>query len=618
MKCPQCGHWNKPSFPRCFKCGEPLNARAQLDPEWQRNFTVPPAKTKRVVYDDTKPPVQDLVEEAPQRNTDVPPEKLATEMSRLKDRRARGSVYLEEFRKRAAEQGIAPSHVSATQERGSFFADIPDDPAVTVLPVQADDPIREHTPFDTPLRGGRQAGSYNAARPEPAYNPYAYDPDLPPPLENPAQLPPLGKQKKRRRRVRGPMLLAYVLVGVLVVGIVAFAGYAVSTYVFPTLFSQRNAAVALEDYTLEQIDIDSLNGRRLKIPGEEGTQVYIGELMRTYVVVNGFATIEIADHVFYDTIDPLDKDMETMDVTLTPTLIRNGVETRVEPIRYTIDIPLSPIQLISPETQGVTVNASIINMRLSVAPNSRVMVNGRDESDTINDSGEVSFSQTIQAIGNNYIVITVRAPYSRENSLTVTVYRAPVEIPLELNPATLIESSTQQFTVYGTTQPGATITCETPYFSMNTNDTAETGEFSVATKMARVGYNTIRIIASYPGKADSILEHTVYYLPPASEYTPKAWALNTSDYTELMNNINLRIEYAQIYLCRGTIVKVLSSNPQLAIMDTGTDGKEQLVMLENRSRGDPWVLGQQYRVYADVSGVYNNIPRLVGRYTYAP
>ena len=53
-------------------------------------------------------------------------------------------------------------------------------------------------------------------------------------------------------------------------------------------------------------------------------------------------------------------------------------------------------------------------------------------------------------------------------------------------------------------------------------------------------------------------------------------------------------------------------------MDTNpSPDVEQLVMLENLS-SDTWVAGQRYRVYGDAYGVYNGMPRLVGRYTYPP
>ena len=32
MKCPRCGHWNQPSFPRCFKCGAPLEEKNESAP----------------------------------------------------------------------------------------------------------------------------------------------------------------------------------------------------------------------------------------------------------------------------------------------------------------------------------------------------------------------------------------------------------------------------------------------------------------------------------------------------------------------------------------------------------------------------------------------------------
>ena len=50
-------------------------------------------------------------------------------------------------------------------------------------------------------------------------------------------------------------------------------------------------------------------------------------------------------------------------------------------------------------------------------------------------------------------------------------------------------------------------------------------------------------------------------------------------------------------------------------MDTGTDGVEQLVMLENSS-ATQWELGTWYRIYGDANGMYSNMPRITARYTY--
>ena len=52
-------------------------------------------------------------------------------------------------------------------------------------------------------------------------------------------------------------------------------------------------------------------------------------------------------------------------------------------------------------------------------------------------------------------------------------------------------------------------------------------------------------------------------------------------------------------------------------MNTSTiEGGEQLVLLENSTK-TLWEAGKQYRIYADAFGLYDTMPRLTARYTYA-
>ena len=110
----------------------------------------------------------------------------------------------------------------------------------------------------------------------------------------------------------------------------------------------------------------------------------------------------------------------------------------------------------------------------------------------------------------------------------------------------------------------------------------------------------------------------MYYLPPAAVYTRQAWPLNTAwHYSDLLSNISARIAKSQIYVCEGTIVSILSNSPQLAIMEIGDKTSSRQVLLENQTT-DTWAVGESYRVFADVYGLYNGMPRFVGRYTYPP
>ena len=120
------------------------------------------------------------------------------------------------------------------------------------------------------------------------------------------------------------------------------------------------------------------------------------------------------------------------------------------------------------------------------------------------------------------------------------------------------------------------------------------------------------IRASYEGKKDSVITHTVYYMPNWDIYTRRAWDLD-SQYNDLINNINIR--KVTIYLCTGTIQQIISTTPQMAIMNIGTDSFEKLVMLENSSK-TTWTVGTKYKVYGDAYGMYDTMPRITVRYTY--
>lgn len=617
MKCPKCGHWNKPSFPRCFQCGEPLTAKDTKQPAWQETFEKPRPVSTRVVYDDTAPPKEDVVIDEEALDKVEPDETLAAEMIRLKERRARGSVYLEEFRKNATEQGIAPSGKGVSIHRsGGFFTNLPDDPMETVYePPEMRERSRTVSRRQKPLPTD---DTQDAAPDEDDFiqirvdtNSIDYDEDLPPGYDDtPPLAPRQTRRKRKRRRAYGPMVAAVWVVRVLVLAVAAFVVW--QGILYWQLRNEQSLATVDAEVTMESAQIDGHSGQRIQIAGEEGALIYIPELSKSYVVVGGVATVEVADHVYYDAIENLEA--AQMDITLSPTKTYLGNETRLTPISYTIDIPASYVRLLSPESTWVEVSTSIYNMELEVTPGSKVTINGEDKTDTVGENGVVYANPSIQAIGENIVTVTVKAPYCRETNMTVTFYRPTQDISLELAATTQLNTWEDSMTIRATTEVGASITIESPTYSVSAVDPV-TGEFTIVARMERVGYNTIRIRASMPGREDSVLEHTVYYVPPASTYTPKAWALSASDYNELLNNITLRTQNAQIYLCKGVVTEILSENPQLAIMDTGTDGKEQLVLLQNES-ATKWELGKTYRVYADVSGLYGSIPRLNGRYTY--
>ena len=166
-----------------------------------------------------------------------------------------------------------------------------------------------------------------------------------------------------------------------------------------------------------------------------------------------------------------------------------------------------------------------------------------------------------------------------------------------------------------TTLPGTTVDVLSSHTDLNITDLDSTGQFSFYAVFDTIGYNTITITASSPGKKTSTINYQVYYLPSADEYTTKAWKLDASGYSELLSNISVRAANKQVYVVTGTVEQILSDNPQMVVMETGTGSESQKVIIENNT-SKTLEVGTYYRIYADAYGTYDSLPWLQGRYVY--
>ena len=98
-------------------------------------------------------------------------------------------------------------------------------------------------------------------------------------------------------------------------------------------------------------------------------------------------------------------------------------------------------------------------------------------------------------------------------------------------------------------------------------------------------------------------------------YTRKAWALDATNYSDLLNTIALRASKNQVYVVKGIVQYSISDKPQMVVINSSDDGKSQPVLLENKTK-EKWVVGQYYRIYADAYSTYNNMPYLIARFSY--
>ncbi len=594
MKCPNCGHWNRASFPRCFKCGVelPKEDAPQQPPQWKEDLATG-ARDKRYIQID-----EDGNATAAKDERDL----LAEEMKSLIKRKAKGEELQMHLRENAQEKGFAGTSRS-----------VQDDSGRSNMHSRAQRSVAVDYPEQVLSSPRRDAASSQRSVDYDDYSNTATYQQLP--SSTRAQRVNSMTSIHQMKLTRGLGMRRPVRIAALIL-LIATALAAAYMFVVKPIFLDKAEPTLQEQVIITPSIYEDATAHTIRIPGEEGSEIYIKELRKFYQVIGGYATIEVPDHTWYDDEDSMPE--ASLTVTLTPYLKTSAGEQKLmEVITYDIDVPLSPIILVDPSVTYLDVKSRpIYAIQFMVEKNSSVTINGENLSDLVNNqNGLISYNATIQAIGNNVFTIVVRTPHYRENIVTLTLYREKQDIPLDFSveiEARSIEK-TKPFTMK--TLDKAQITVVSPHENLDLSKLSTTGTFTFDAVFNTVGTNTVVVEASYPGLKTHRLEYDVYYVPNATEYTKKAWALAKSDYKDLLSNIVLRKEKSQIYLCQGQIVEIISPNRQLAIMETGTAEESRQVLLENYS-SDTWVVGESYRVYADVYGLYNGIPRLNGRYTY--
>ncbi len=591
MKCPQCGQWNRASLPNCIRCGASLSADTTEKPSWQEQFKREDKQPKVYVHVDE----DGAVDESNDRR-----DELATDMSELKERKRRGAQQLEQLRQETAFRNTS----SGTTTIHMYSS--PDSPekahAGRVKAINVDQ--------------GSSAAIADQVVPVPKlwHDTRDYDPLVAALQENtvPVAPPRMNEMKTYRTRGKGFRRMLHVLIVLLAAGMLGVLGFFIASNLGLIQTTSTSTAVITSSI------VDDLTAHTILIPGEDGQQIYVGSPMQsTYQVVDGFATIEIPDYLWYIDLPSITENEAVMHVTLKAYLkTANGRQQALNPIEYDITIPASPVSLVSPEALRSEVTTAMYSVNLQVRAGSTVTINDVDVSDTVSEDGLLVYNATVQPIGDNKFNIIVRAPYCRETKLELILYREVQEIPLDLAVTTYSSTSKSTLEMTATTKIGATVDVLTSHSDLDITKLDTTGEFSFVAVFDKIGDNTITITASYPGLKTSRVDYSIYYVPDQDAYTRKAWPLNSSaEYSELVSNITVRAARQQIYLAVGKISEIISTKPQMAIVYCSDDGTSRPVVLENKS-STTWEVGQSYNIYCDAYGMYNGMPWCVARYTY--
>ena len=112
-----------------------------------------------------------------------------------------------------------------------------------------------------------------------------------------------------------------------------------------------------------------------------------------------------------------------------------------------------------------------------------------------------------------------------ETRRDVTIYRAQLEIEIELDTSVRNETESRQMLISGKCEPGAYIEVDTPYVEESLYINMETGDFEFLTDLEYIGENTVRFRAVMDGRADAEVHFDVNYTPTLANYSAAAWPL---------------------------------------------------------------------------------------------
>lgn len=424
----------------------------------------------------------------------------------------------------------------------------------------------------------------------------------------------LPEEQRHAHPHRTPVQVTMIVIATLILLLVLVLGiykltFSIYHYQITRLYTRSEYTPTIQETTMD----DGRKGHSFVFYGEDGDQIFLPELNRSLPISGGVARVTVADADWFEG-DVLD--VEGAHIHLTPVLIdERGKRTQLPGIQFTIEVPVSPLNVISPAKDDLKVVTSRYLLELQVVPGSTVLVNGEDVTDTVDRNGLLSKNVNVYPVGENQYSVIVRTDKHHETRHDIIIYREAFDFNFELDSSVGNSSNKNTMTISGLVEPGAQLKVETEYVENSLMVDNETGEFQFIALLPDFGDNNVRFTASMEGKQDATISMVVEYKPTLAEYSSLAWKMDYSGLRRLYEQW-----VGQVFLCEGPLVDAYEQDgKQWLVMDVSESGNAQeYLLLENKTSTANPSLGISYKIYAEVSGrmMYNSqyYPTLTARY----
>ena len=624
MKCPKCGAYNKQEYKKCYVCNAllPQEYIEEKHIENKKSMWNKEAFREDEERDFTSSDSGRVYERNIQPSQETPVKKKETNFLDLdkmdEDRELKKEYSIYAKREAAKERGVW-----GNEKTGRYTRRGEDNIPIIALEDEADKEALKKR-----KRGSKYAVeplSKNASKIKYFREGQEIGVVVPPETEKPKEKKkielPKKKTYKRKLTIKWGRLILVSLLAVavifgVIIGITALTGKVSES--MSQLFVPRNQLPNNGQPLVERVLKDGQTWHTITFYGEDGDKILVEDeshnIKRTLTIHDNQAVLALDDY-YYIPVEGEEyygSEFTYVDIKAWH-FDKDGTETELAVPEYRISVPLAPCVLIHPVEQEMTFDTMQVLVKIKVEPHSRVLIGTKNMSGNIDAEGYTSTYITLEDEGLNSIPVLVEVDGYRANNYEVLVYSPEKDVDIKLiEPPT--ETSASEKTIYGVTEPGATVTLDPsmPLLIDQINVDPSTGSFYIKTRFNDFGENKIILYVTTPDGRSATLKHIVYRIPLEGYYTGKAWVL---DYKALSTSATKMI--GQIYHLHGYFTeRIDTSDAKLFLFNAGSPAEPRYLIVEYNGLYDIKLNDTIYDVYADVTGKYENYAKLYARFIY--
>lgn len=415
-------------------------------------------------------------------------------------------------------------------------------------------------------------------------------------------------RRRRQRKTALTLSLWLVVLGGLIAGIVLGIRY-IGTIFSPAPPQTTADQAAYDSASLNmETDQNGLQYIHCVFNGNDGDSVLITQLNKRLNFENGTAVLDI---YLSDLISASAQiSGSTLPVSLQAVYRKSdGQEHPLALPTVEFAVPQTEITLISSDSKAIEVFKDSYRLVFALPQGSNLYVNDVISNDKVESSGRVRLNVEV-GIGESVEVrIRAQAPYHSATEIMFTLYRQELHTKLTLansNPKT-VESPT--VTLSGTTSKGTVISCG-GYKTDNYTFDDRTGVFRITVTLPGYGTHDIVLTATDTEGRTARLTQTVSYLPNEDKYTRQAWAYEEGVATNPGQYMNKSFLFKNV-----KIKEFILAQDTMFLINMGSEEAPQYIYVVY-SGNMQLNTKTTYRIFGDVTGVYDGHTLVSARYIY--